>query len=56
MLEDQGGDRFFGEPALDLADWLQLDEEGRGVINILAADKLFLHPAMYSTFMLWMLS
>ena len=56
VLEDQGGDRFFGEPALDLADWLQLDEEGRGVINILAADKLFLHPAMYSTFMLWMLS
>ncbi|MGN0747218.1 MAG: helicase HerA-like domain-containing protein, partial [Aristaeellaceae bacterium] len=56
VLEDQGGDRFFGEPALDLADWLQLDEEGRGVINILAADKLFLHPVMYSTFMLWMLS
>ena len=56
VLEDQGGDRFFGEPALDLADWLQLDEEGRGVINILAADRLFLHPAMYSTFMLWMLS
>lgn len=56
VLEDQGGDRFFGEPALDIADWLQLDEEGQGNINILAADKLFRNPTMYSTFMLWMLS
>ncbi len=56
VLEDQGGDLFFGEPALSIADWLQLDEEGLGNINILACDKLFRNPTMYSTFMLWMLS
>ena len=56
VLEDQGGDRFFGEPALNIADWMQLDEDGKGVINILAADKLFNMPTMYSTFLLWMLS
>ena len=56
VLEDQGGDQFFGEPALNIADWLQLDGDGRGVINILAADKLFQSPKMYSTFLLWMLS
>ena len=56
ILEDQGGDTFFGEPALNIADWLCLDENGKGMINILAADKLFSKPAMYSTFMLWMLS
>ena len=56
VLEDQGGDQFFGEPALNIADWMQLDEEGKGVINILAADKLFRNPTMYSTFLLWMLS
>ena len=56
VLESQGGDCFFGEPALDIADWLQLDSEGRGVINILAADKLYMNPVMYSTFLLWMLS
>ena len=56
VLEDQGGDLFFGEPALNIADWLQIDEEGQGNINILAADKLFRNPTMYSTFMLWMLS
>ena len=56
VLEDQGGNLFFGEPALHIADWLQIDEEGRGVINILAADKLLRNPVMYSTFMLWMLS
>ncbi len=56
ILEDQGGDVFFGEPAFEIADWLHTDEEGRGNINILAADKLFLKPAMYSSFMLWMLS
>ena len=55
VLEDQGGDKFFGEPALDIADWFVRDEEGRGMINILAADKLFLRPYMYSVFMLWML-
>ncbi len=56
VLEGQGGNLFFGEPALNIADWMQLDEDGRGVINILAADKLFNNPTMYSTFMLWMLS
>ncbi|MBE5797064.1 MAG: DUF853 family protein [Clostridiales bacterium] len=56
VLEDQGGDQFFGEPALDIADWMQVDGNGRGVINILAADKLFQSPKMYSTFLLWMLS
>ncbi|NLI20407.1 MAG: DUF853 family protein [Clostridiales bacterium] len=56
VLEDQGGDRFFGEPALNIADWMQQDEDGRGTINILACDKLFLNPLMYSTFLLWMLS
>ena len=55
ILEDQGGDRFFGEPALDLSDWLTLDENGQGTVNILAADRLFLRPVMYSTFLLWLL-
>jgi len=56
VLEDQGGDKFFGEPSLKITDWMQVDEEGRGFINILSCDKLFLSPLMYSTFMLWMLS
>ncbi len=56
ILEDQGGDRFFGEPAFDIADWMQTDEEGRGSINVLAADRLFQKPAMYATFLLWLLS
>ncbi len=56
VLEDEGGDSFFGEPALNIADWLQLSGDGKGVINILAADQLFQHPKMYSTFLLWMLS
>ncbi len=56
VLEDEGGDRFFGEPALNIADWMQVSGDGKGVINILAADELFQHPKMYSTFMLWMLS
>jgi len=55
ILEDQGGDMFFGEPALNLADWLCRDENGQGMINILAADTLFRKPAMYSTFLLWLL-
>ncbi|CAI07148.1 helicase HerA-like domain-containing protein [Aromatoleum aromaticum] len=55
-LEEQGGDRFFGEPMLDLADLMQTDAEGRGVINVLAADKLYHSPALYSTFLLWMLA
>ncbi|MEA5014616.1 MAG: helicase HerA-like domain-containing protein [Candidatus Limiplasma sp.] len=56
VLEDQGGDVFFGEPALNIQDWMKVDESGRGYINILACDKLFLSPLMYSTFLLWMLS
>jgi DNA helicase HerA-like ATPase len=54
-LEQQGGDKFFGEPALSLDDLMQTDN-GRGVINILAADKLLASPRLYSTFLLWMLS
>ncbi len=56
VLEDQGGNVFFGEPALDISDWLVRDENGNGMINILAADKLFLRPNMYSAFLLWMLA
>ena len=54
-LEQQGGDRLFGEPALDLNDLMQTDS-GRGMVNILAADKLFQAPQVYSTFLLWLLS
>ena len=56
QIEQQGGDQFFGEPALDLADFMRQDMSGRGIINILAADKLILQPKLYSTFLLWMLS
>ncbi|MBO7663059.1 MAG: DUF853 family protein [Clostridia bacterium] len=57
ILEDQGGDAFFGEPALDIQDWIRQDPgTGQGVINILAADRLFQNPTMYSTFMIWMLT
>ena len=55
-LEEQGGDKFFGEPALDLEDMMQTDSQGRGVINILAADKLINAPKLYATFLLWLLS
>ena len=55
-LEDNGGDIFFGEPELDLSDWFDWDEAGRGVMNILECSELFLHPLLYSTFLLWMLS
>ena len=55
-LETEGGDRFFGEPALDLMDFLQTDPNGRGVVNILAADKLLHSPQLYATFLLWMLA
>ncbi|MBX3688499.1 helicase HerA-like domain-containing protein [Dokdonella sp.] len=55
-LEQAGGDAFFGEPALDLADFMRQDLSGRGVINILAADQLILKPKLYTTFLLWMLS
>jgi DNA helicase HerA-like ATPase len=55
-LEDQGGHDLFGEPALDLDDLMRVDEQGRGVVNILAADKLLGAPQVYSTFLLWLLS
>ena len=55
-MQQQGGDKFFGEPALNLDDLLQTDTSGRGVINILAADKLMASPQLYATFLLWMLS
>jgi DNA helicase HerA-like ATPase len=55
-LEGQDGERFFGEPALDLDDLIQTDGSGRGMINILAADKLINAPQLYATFLLWLLS
>ena len=55
MIEAQGGDKFFGEPMLNIADFMQT-ERGMGVINILAADKLMNSPQLYATFLLWMLS
>ena len=55
-LEQQGGDKFFGEPALNFDDFMQTDEQGRGYINILSADRLMQAPKVYATFLLWMLS
>jgi uncharacterized protein len=55
-LEQQGGDKLFGEPALELDDLIQTDSNGRGVVNILAADKLMQSPKMYATLLLWLLS
>jgi DNA double-strand break repair helicase HerA and related ATPase len=55
-LDQAGGDRFFGEPALDLADFMRQDLSGRGIVNVLAADHLILKPKLYTTFLLWMLS
>ena len=55
-LADQGGDQFFGEPSLNILDFIQTDSNGRGYINILAADKLMNTPKLYATFLLWMLS
>jgi DNA helicase HerA-like ATPase len=56
QIDAQGGDRFFGEPALNIADLMQTDGAGHGVINILAADKLMQHPKIYATLLLWLLS
>ncbi len=56
VLEEQGGDRFFGEPALSLEDFMQTDAKGRGHINIFTADKLMQNPKLYATMLLWMLS
>jgi len=55
QIEEQGGDKFFGEPMLDINDFMQT-QDGKGVINILAADKLMNAPRLYATFLLWMLS
>ena len=56
VLENQGGAKFFGEPALALKDFMRTDSEGRGMINILVADRLMQSPQLYATFLLWMLS
>jgi len=55
-LEEQGGDKFFGEPAFNIEDLMQTNAEGLGVVNILAADKLLQSPKLYTTFLLWLLS
>ncbi len=55
-FESQGADQFFGEPALEIDDFLKTDEEGRGYINVLAADKLMRSPKLYATFLLWLLA
>ena len=56
QLEAQGGGLFFGEPALEIADFLAVDEQGRGIVNVLAADRLMASPRLYATFLLWLLS
>ena len=56
VLEEQGANQFFGEPALDIKDFMRMAPDGRGVINVLAADKLMEKPRLYSTFLLWMLT
>ncbi|QMW24244.1 helicase HerA-like domain-containing protein [Sandaracinobacteroides saxicola] len=56
QLESQGGAHFFAEPALDIADLIAVDDQGRGQVNILAADKLMASPRLYATFLLWLLS
>ncbi|MFT0891619.1 helicase HerA-like domain-containing protein [Pseudochelatococcus sp. G4_1912] len=56
VLENQNGDKFFGEPALSIDDLIRTDRDGRGVVNILAADQLMNNPRLYATFLLWLLS
>ena len=56
VLEEQGGDRFFGEPALDINDLMQTDANGKGVVNIITADRLMQSPNLYATFLLWLLA
>ena len=56
QIESQGGEKFFGEPMLNISDFMQTDGAGHGVVNILAADKLMNSPRLYATFLLWMLS
>ncbi len=55
-LDSQGGAQFFGEPALEIADFIRVDDKGRGIINVLAADKLMRSPKLYATFLLWLLA
>ncbi|MDR8315122.1 DUF853 family protein, partial [Acinetobacter baumannii] len=55
-LEQQGSEHFFGEPMLDIADWMRVDASGTGVINILSAEKLYQMPKLYAASLLWMLS
>jgi len=56
QLDSQGGGHFFGEPALDIHDFMKVDEKGRGYVNVLAADKLMQSPKLYATFLLWLIS
>ncbi len=56
VLEQQGGKNFFGEPALDINDFMKVDAKGRGYINVLMADKLMQSPRLYATFLLWLMS
>ena len=56
QIESQGGDQFFGEPMLDINDFMQTDGNGHGMVNVLAADELMNSPRLYATFLLWMLS
>jgi uncharacterized protein len=56
QIESQGGEKFFGEPMLNIQDFLQTDDKGHGIVNILAADKLLNSPRLYATFLLWLLS
>jgi len=56
QIEAQGGDKFFGEPMLNIADFMQTDARGHGVVNVLAAEKLMNAPRLYATFLLWLLS
>ncbi len=56
VLENQGAEHFFGEPAIDISDFMKTDRDGRGVVNILAADKLMSSPRLYGCFLLWLLS
>jgi DNA helicase HerA-like ATPase len=56
VLEEQGADKFFGEPALDISDFMRIAPDGRGVVNLMTADKLMQKPRLYSTFLLWMLT
>ncbi len=56
VIEEQGGNKFFGEPALDIKDFMRTTRDGRGYVNIIAADKLVSSPMLYATFLLWLMS